>query len=80
MKDNITGAIPKVMPTKVKITIPKEFHDRKIAEQSKYIMTNKEKLQEVEDLLIDGLEGLSHFTILKRRLELILLVKQIKAL
>ncbi|GAF95651.1 unnamed protein product [marine sediment metagenome] len=41
MKDKITGAIPKVMPTKEKYTIPKEFHDKKISEQVK--MTKEEE-------------------------------------
>ena len=61
-----------------KYTIPKEFRDKKIAEQSKYIMTNKEKLQELEDILIRDLEGLNNFVVLERRLKLILLIERIK--
>ena len=63
---------------KEKYTIPKEFHDKKITEQSKHMTTNKEKLQELEDILIRNLEGLSNFVVLERRLKLILLIEQIK--
>lgn len=65
---------------KEKYTIPKEFHDKKITEQSEHMMTNKEKLQELEDILVRGLEGLSDFIVLERRLKLILLIEQIKVI
>ena len=67
---------------KDKYTIPKKFHDRKIAEQVKKIegecMTNKEKLQELEDMLYRKFEGEFRFDALKKKLELLLLIAQIK--
>ena len=69
---------------KGKFTIPKEFHDIKIDKQVKKIeeerMTNKGKLQELEDILVRDLEGLNNFIILERRLKLILLIEQIKVI
>ena len=70
------------MPTKGKYIIPKEVHDRKRVELIKRIkeesMTNEEKLQELEDILHRKLEGEFKFDLLKKRLELLLLIAQIK--
>lgn len=52
----------------------------KETEKSEYMTSNKEKLQELEDILVRDLEGLSDFIILERRLKLILLIEQIKVI
>lgn len=41
-------------------------------------MTNKEKLQELEDILHRKIEGDFDYEVLKKRLELLLLIAQIK--
>ena len=49
----------------------------KIVEQSN-IITNEEKLQELEDILYRLLEGEFNFWKIRRRLELLLLIAKIK--
>lgn len=61
---------------KVKYTIPKEL--KKNYDEKHITMTNEEKLQKLEDILYRRLEGEFDYELLKKRLELLLLIAKIK--